>query len=149
MIAADSDAARLAQAIRTEEIIELDKLFVSTATDNFDDSNVIGQGAFGKVYKGRHQGVSARFAVKKLDVAVNGGVHRRHDDFSKEIEVLSRFQHPHIIRLYGFSSTASEQCLVYELGIHGSLADCLVNDEKSAGLPWKLRIRISIGLARH
>jgi interleukin-1 receptor-associated kinase 4 len=37
---------------------------------------------------------------------------------------------------------------VYELGIHGSLADCLVNDEKAAGLTWKLRIRISNGLAK-
>jgi interleukin-1 receptor-associated kinase 4 len=139
-------ADRLRSAMRTDEVVELTGDFLSAATNSFDDGRLIGEGAFGKVYEGIHQGVSQRFAVKKLDASVGGGPERANKDFAKEIEVLRRFRHPHIIRLHGFSR--DQHCLVYELGSQGSLADVLVNDQKSADLTWKLRVRIATGIAK-
>jgi hypothetical protein len=124
----EESAVRLTRAMRTEEVVELDSSFVSTATNNFDGSRLIGEGAFGKVYEGISQSVSQRFAVKRLESAVSGG--GAHDDFNKEVEVLRCFQHPHIIRLYGFSISGPDRCLVYELGSQGSLAINLTDNTK-------------------
>jgi interleukin-1 receptor-associated kinase 4 len=142
----EDSADRLRSAMRTGEVVELTGDFLSAATNSFDDERLIGEGAFGKVYQGSHQGVSQRFAVKRLDASVGGGPERANKDFVREIEVLRRFRHPHIISLHGFSR--DDHCLVYELGSHGSLADNLVNDQKAAGLTWKLRVRVANGIAK-
>jgi hypothetical protein len=80
--------------------------------------------------------------VKKLSSRDDGS------DFMKEIEVLRRFRHPHIIKLHGFSRVASDCCLVYELGSYGSLANALAKDEIACDLTYKLRVRVMSGVAK-
>jgi interleukin-1 receptor-associated kinase 4 len=122
---------------------DLDGSFLAAATGNFDEARMIGEGAFGKVYEGVHLSIERRFAVKKLN-SRTGAV----DDFTKEIEVLRHFRHPHIIMLHGFSRAGDECCLVYELGSHGSLAKVLTNDAEARNLTWKLRVRVASGIAK-
>lgn len=68
---------------------------IRRATDNF--SNIIGQGGFGTVYKAKFEdGLIA--AVKRM----NKGVQQGEEDFSKEMELLGRLHHRHLVTLRGF-----------------------------------------------
>jgi interleukin-1 receptor-associated kinase 4 len=70
----------------------------------------------------------------------------------REIAVLSRFRHPHIVRLLGYtvpSAAGSEQpCLVYELAEKGALDQALKDDTLAGELTWQIRVRIALGLAK-
>ena len=60
----------------------------------------------------------------------------------REREVLTMIQHPNMIKLLGDClSEEGEQCLVYEYGTHGSLAENLRDGAKAASLGWKARVR--------
>lgn len=68
---------------------------IRRATDNF--SNIIGQGGFGTVYKAKFEdGLIA--AVKRM----NKGVQQGEEDFSREMELLGRLHHRHLVTLRGF-----------------------------------------------
>lgn len=65
------------------------------ATDNF--SVVIGQGGFGTVYRGQFSdGLVA--AVKRM----NKVSEQAEDEFCREIELLARLHHRHLVALRGF-----------------------------------------------
>ncbi|KAK2984929.1 hypothetical protein RJ640_005670 [Escallonia rubra] len=116
------------------------------ATNNFDDASVIGQGGFGKVYKGVIDNGASIVAIKRL----NYGSHQGAPEFRTEIELLSRFRHSHIVPLIGYCDECHEMILVYKYMPRGTLADHLHNfDESSlAPLSWVQRLNISIGAAR-
>nr|GEY71578.1 putative serine/threonine/dual specificity protein kinase, catalytic domain-containing protein [Tanacetum cinerariifolium] len=82
-------------------------------TYDFDDAVVIGNGGFGKVYKGIFnflEGVDV--AIKRSNLDSNQGT----SEFSTEIEMLSKFRHRHIVSLLGYyeDSNTHEMILVYE-----------------------------------
>lgn len=63
----------------------------------------------------------------------------------------SSFRHPNIVRLLGFSDMgghAKDVCLVYEIGVRGSLSSNLLDNEKAREIDWKQRIRISFDMCR-
>jgi serine/threonine protein kinase len=64
----------------------------------------------------------------------------------RELEVLKEISHPNMIRLLGFCTSEAraggELCLLYELGVHGSLAQCLQDDARAARMTPKIRTRI-------
>ncbi|GJY38496.1 receptor-like protein kinase FERONIA [Tanacetum coccineum] len=64
---------------------------IQSATNNFDDELVIGQGGFGKVYKGQIsiEDSSHFVAIKRLDSMSNQGA----AEFKAEIEMLSKLRH--------------------------------------------------------
>lgn len=65
------------------------------ATDNFN--TIIGQGGFGTVYKAQFSdGLVA--AVKRMNKVSEQG----EDDFRREIELLARLHHRHLVSLRGF-----------------------------------------------
>ncbi|KAF0911504.1 hypothetical protein E2562_011148 [Oryza meyeriana var. granulata] len=102
---------------------------ISKATDNFYSRNLIGEGGYGPVYKGKLGGVPV--AIKLLRPHGKQGF----PEYKQEVVVLSRIEHPHIVKLIG---VCPESCiLVYEHLPNGTLLDRL-----SKGLPWKDRVRI-------
>ncbi|GKC87761.1 kinase-like domain, phloem protein 2-like protein [Tanacetum coccineum] len=116
---------------------------IVSATNNFDDSNVIDAGGFGKVYKGElshSEGLKTIVAFKRF--------HRyewqREPEFSKEIGMLSRYRHENLISLVGFCYESVETILVYEYASYGSLATHLSRPD----LSWIQRLRICIEAAR-
>lgn len=91
------------------------------ATDNFSDKNVLGQGGFGKVYKGV-LGDGTKIAVKRLtDYESPGG----EAAFLREVEMISVAVHKNLLRLIGFCTTPSERLLVYPFMQNLSVAYCL------------------------
>ncbi|GJT89807.1 kinase-like domain, phloem protein 2-like protein [Tanacetum coccineum] len=116
---------------------------IKTATENFDERRVIGNGGFGKVYKGElsHSNRSENmFAIKRLDPKYGQG----DAEFYKEIRTLCCYRHENLISLQGFCKEEGETILVYEYASRGSL-DRLLSD---VTLTWTQRIKICLDAAK-
>jgi serine/threonine protein kinase len=91
------------------------------ATDNFSNSNEIGVGGYGKVYKGTLL-TGELVAVKRAKEGSMQGA----QEFKTEIEILSRVHHRNLVSLIGFCYEQGEQMLVYEFMVNGTLHEWLL-----------------------
>ncbi|CAN1285560.1 Probable LRR receptor-like serine/threonine-protein kinase At5g10290, partial [Linum perenne] len=121
------------------------------ATDNFNEKHILGQGGFGKVYKGVLPD-GTKIAVKRLtDFESPGG----DAAFQREVEMISVAVHRNLLRLIGFCTTPTERLLVYPFMQNLSVAYRLrgtiyhiFNMLKEAVLDWETRKRVALGAAR-
>jgi len=115
------------------------------ATDNFNEKNVLGQGGFGKVYKGVLSD-NTKIAVKRLtDYESPGG----DAAFQREVEMISVAVHRNLLRLIGFCTTPTERLLVYPFMQNLSVAYRLREIKPGeAVLDWSTRKRVALGTAR-
>ncbi|KAM4089578.1 hypothetical protein ACB094_07G163700 [Castanea mollissima] len=120
------------------------------ATKNFSAKFLIGEGGFGKVYKGTLRN-GMKVAVKRSEAGHGQGI----EEFHTEIIVLSQIRHHHLVSLIGYCDERSEMILVYEYMEKGTLRDHLYdsndNSEGSSSrseLSWKQRLEICIGAAK-
>ncbi|CAA2971474.1 Serine threonine kinase [Olea europaea subsp. europaea] len=116
---------------------------IKFATDNFNESFVIGRGGFGNVYKGYIDNGATAVAVKRLNPSSNQGAR----EFKTEIQILSTLRHLHLVSLIGYRDEKGEMILVYDYMLNGTLRDHLYKTENSP-LQWKNRLQILIGAAR-
>lgn len=116
------------------------------ATNNFEPASVLGEGGFGRVYKGILSDGTA-VAIKKL---TNGG-HQGDKEFLVEVEMLSRLHHRNLVRLVGYYSNRdlSQNLLCYELVPNGSLESWLHGPlGENCPLDWDARMKIALDAAR-
>ncbi|CAN6239631.1 unnamed protein product [Urochloa humidicola] len=134
-------------------------------TRNFKADTVVGEGGFGRVYKGwvdrrtlspassTATAATMPVAVKKLNPESLQGLR----EWQTEVNFLGRLSHPNLVRLLGYCWEEKELLLVYEYMGKGSLENHLFRSEparKGGGvhhqqaLPWSLRLRIAMGAAR-
>nr|AJP61141.1 SRKp [Arabidopsis halleri] len=117
---------------------------VVMATDNFSDSNILGRGGFGIVYKGRLLD-GQEIAVKRLSEMSSQGT----NEFKNEVRLIARLQHINLVRLLSCCIYADEKILIYEYLENGSLDSHLFETTQSSNkLNWQTRFNIINGIAR-
>ncbi|KAI5561565.1 hypothetical protein BDE02_16G125800 [Populus trichocarpa] len=110
------------------------------ATDNFNSSTQIGQGGYGKVYRG----VLPDKTVVAIKRAEEGSL-QGEKEFLTEIKLLSRLHHRNLVSLTGYCVERGEQMLVYEFMPNGTLRDWLSDKEKFS---FGTRLSIALGSAK-
>ncbi|XP_042440123.1 LRR receptor kinase SERK2-like isoform X1 [Zingiber officinale] len=114
------------------------------ATDDFDDKNVLGQGGFGKVYRGVLSD-NSEVAVKRL---IDYQSHAGEDAFIREVELISVAVHKNLLRLIGYCTTPTERLLVYPYMKNLSVAYRLRERKHGeAVLDWPTRKKVAMGAA--
>ncbi|XP_075665753.1 receptor-like protein kinase FERONIA [Castanea sativa] len=119
---------------------------INTATSNFDDDLVIGEGSYGKVYKGFiDHPTTTSVAIKRVDIKSR----QIFDELRTELLLLCQLHHPNLVPLIGYYLDDQQVILVYEFIPNGTLSKYLHFQEHVCDpLSWKQRLQICIGVAR-
>eukprot|EP01018_Ginkgo_biloba_P013321 Gb_04465 [translate_table: standard] len=118
---------------------------LAAATKNFRPECLLGEGGFGRVYKGRLENTGQVVAVKQLDR--NGLQGNR--EFLVEVLMLSLLHHDNLVNLIGYCADGDQRLLVYEYMPLGSLEDHLHDlPPDKEPLDWKTRMKIAAGAAK-
>ncbi|KAG9445585.1 hypothetical protein H6P81_011713 [Aristolochia fimbriata] len=112
------------------------------ATSEFSQSNVIGEGGFGLVYKGLLQDGSV--------VAIKRRLQDPSLSFVREVEKLGNLDHRHIVKLVGYCQERRQQFLVYNYELNGSVGNHLYDNEgfPVGKLDTRQRLSIALGAAK-
>ncbi|GAB4826614.1 Probable serine/threonine-protein kinase pbl23, variant 2 [Ancistrocladus abbreviatus] len=118
---------------------------MAASTNNFSPQCLVGEGGFGRVYKGHITGIEQAVAVKQLDR--NGLQGNR--EFLSEVLMLSLVEHPNLVNLIGYCADGDQRILVYEYMANGSLEDHLLDlPPNKEPLYWHTRMKIASGAAK-
>ncbi|XWS75081.1 hypothetical protein CRYUN_Cryun01aG0054400 [Craigia yunnanensis] len=118
---------------------------LAAATKNFRADCLLGEGGFGRVYKGRLESTNQVVAIKQLDR--NGLQGNR--EFLVEVLMLSLLHHPNLVNLIGYCADGDQRLLVYEFMPLGSLEDHLHDlSPNKRQLDWNTRMKIAAGAAK-
>ncbi|XP_077236878.1 L-type lectin-domain containing receptor kinase SIT2-like [Tasmannia lanceolata] len=112
------------------------------ATKGFRDTELLGIGGFGRVYKGLLPSSKAEVAVKRVSHESRQGMR----EFVAEIISIGRLRHRNLVQLLGYCRRKGELLLVYDYMPNGSL-DKLLFDQTISVLTWNQRFRIIKGVA--
>ncbi|GAX86088.1 hypothetical protein CEUSTIGMA_g13501.t1 [Chlamydomonas eustigma] len=115
-----------------------------TAGSSDQQLEFIGQGGYGKVYRGRWQGQDV--AVKKMEFATSS---KAKEELSREAYIMSTCTHPHIAKCFGLSTEPSTgvPALVMKYYPRGTLLEVL--QEAGPGeLTTVLKLRMALNVAR-
>ncbi|KAE8692221.1 calcium-binding protein PBP1-like [Hibiscus syriacus] len=118
------------------ELPLFDFVTIESATNNFSDSNKIGTGGFGLVYK--------KIAVKRLSSNSRQGV----EHFKNEVAMISKLQHRNLVRLLGCCIKRDERMLIYEFMPNRSLNYFIFDETRRKVLTWPKRFKIIMGISR-
>ncbi|KAI3682677.1 hypothetical protein L1987_82834 [Smallanthus sonchifolius] len=129
--------------ISTIESLQYDFRIIEAATNGFSESNRLGEGGFGPVYKGNLQN-GQEIAVKRLSKDSGQG----EIEFKNEVMLVAKLQHRNLVRFLGFSLEGTERLLIYEFMPNASLDQIIFDPTKCALLDWNTRNNIIKGVAR-
>ncbi|KAK4538942.1 hypothetical protein RGQ29_032143 [Quercus rubra] len=132
----------------TSEITSVESLqfefgTIEAATNKFSDDNKIGEGGFGKVYKGVLP-EGKEIAVKRFSMKSLQGL----EEFKNEVVLIAKLQHKNLVRLLGCGIMGEEKLLVYEFMPNKSLDNFIFDSKRRSQLDWKTYYNIISGIAR-
>ncbi|KAF3454656.1 hypothetical protein FNV43_RR05104 [Rhamnella rubrinervis] len=107
------------------------------ATKGFKETQLLGAGGFGKVYKGTLPNSDLQIAVKKVSHDSKQGM----KEFVAEVASMGRLRHRNLVQLLGYCRRKGELHLVYEYMSNGSLDKFLFSNKKPS-LSWFHRFRV-------
>uniref|UniRef100_A0A0R0EBK6 Uncharacterized protein n=1 Tax=Glycine max TaxID=3847 RepID=A0A0R0EBK6_SOYBN len=129
--------------IKIAESLQFNFNTIQVATEDFSDSNKLGQGGFGAVYRGRLSN-GQMIAVKRLSRDSGQG----DTEFKNEVLLVAKLQHRNLVRLLGFCLEGNERLLVYEYVPNKSLDYFIFDPNMKAQLDWESRYKIIRGITR-
>ncbi|XP_050215260.1 probable serine/threonine-protein kinase PBL11 isoform X2 [Mercurialis annua] len=125
---------------------------LKSATRNFRPDTILGEGGFGRVFRGwideqtyapTKVGVGMAVAVKKSNTDSAQGL----EEWQSEVKFLGKFSHPNLVKLLGYCWEEKQFLLVYECMQKGSLEKHLFR-KGAEPLSWDIRLKIAIGAAK-
>jgi len=116
---------------------------IAAATNNFSEDNMLGQGGFGKVYKGT-LGQNIEVAIKRLGQGSGQGA----EEFRNEVVLIAKLQHRNLVRLLGCCIHGDEKLLIYEFLPNKSLDFFIFDAANRYLLDWPTRFKIIKGISR-
>uniref|UniRef100_A0A0E0L0C4 non-specific serine/threonine protein kinase n=1 Tax=Oryza punctata TaxID=4537 RepID=A0A0E0L0C4_ORYPU len=123
-------------------LVKKRKTIAQQKEENFSSQNILGEGGFGPVYKGKLPDGRV-IAVKQLSQSSHQGP----SQFVTEVATISAVQHRNLVRLHGCCIDSKTPLLVYEYLENGSL-DRAIFGHSSLNLDWAMRFEIILGIAR-
>ncbi|PON64842.1 Mitogen-activated protein kinase kinase kinase [Parasponia andersonii] len=132
-------------------------------TDSFGTKALIGEGSYGRVYRGVLK-TDQTAAIKKLDSSK-----QPEQEFLAQISMVSRLKHENVVQLVGYCVDGPLRVLAYEYAPNGSLHDLLHDKfvetmyvaqyvetgkkgvkgaQPGPVLSWAQRVKIAVGAAR-
>ncbi|XP_042043917.1 wall-associated receptor kinase-like 9 [Salvia splendens] len=136
----------LLQQQTNERTIQKAKLFSSEelekATDNFNESRILGQGGQGTVYKGMLSDGKI-VAIKKSKLLDKDHL----EQFINEVVILSHVNHKNVVKLWGCCLETDVPLLVYELVPNGTLFDLIQDPNTEFQVSWNMRLKIATDIA--
>lgn len=112
------------------------------ATKGFKESEKIGEGGFGAVYKGVLPSNGGTVAVKKI---MSNNPLQGMREFAAEIECLGRLRHKNLVNLQGWCKNKNDLLLIYDYVPNGSL-DSILYHNGGIFLNWEQRFNIIKGV---
>ncbi|KAH0771600.1 hypothetical protein KY290_015581 [Solanum tuberosum] len=135
----DASEKKFAIDLPKDSSLEVSIEEVYSATNNLNESNFIGEGTAGRVYRG--------VLPNNQEVAIKHITHEECiETFLREVKSLTNVRHPNLVALLGYSKNAKECFLIYEICPYGNLSQWLFANNRV--LSWTQRLEIAIDSAK-
>ncbi|XP_062006949.1 probable LRR receptor-like serine/threonine-protein kinase At3g47570 [Rosa rugosa] len=144
MFRRQKNAKAAAQTILTPQVLwrRVSYLELLSATNGFNESNLLGTGGFGSVYKGTlSDGIDVAIKVFNLELE------RAFTSFEVECEVLSNVRHRNLVKVISCCSQIDFKGLVLNYMPNGSLEKWLYSQNSSLNIMQRLDIMIDVASA--
>ncbi|KAG4190799.1 hypothetical protein ERO13_A07G052100v2 [Gossypium hirsutum] len=123
---------------------------LNQATNNFDNSAFLGEGSYGKLYKGRLEGGS-QVAIRCLPTTKKYWIR----NLKLRLDMLAKIRHPHLVAILGHCIEVKQDdgCvnrvfLVYEYIPNGNFRSYLSENCVGEVLNWSERLAVLIGVCK-
>lgn len=103
--------------------------------ETFEQIQLLGKGGFGRVYRVQHRLTQTEYAVKKIPVSAVRlrRIHERGkeelDNLYREVRVLSKLDHPNIVRFYDGWLEYSVNAMEMSAGLTERIKDVILGDD--------------------
>lgn len=93
----------------------------------------LGEGAFGKVYKGELTELSGERIFVAVKALKENASAKTQSDFRREIELISDLKHDNIVCILGVVLKEEPLCMLFEYMTHGDLHEFLIGQSPNEG----------------